>query len=259
MKKRGVKILFYPQQPSEYTTIYKLIKLLNYEMVNNPQQMHDVAIYWEDTTFRKKHKIINDSKIINADCNDISKKKVEQIFKNVFKYSTLIDPTIYKGKCVKKSNLNAKHDGQIINCPIESPESDSVYQKLINNENIDWGIYDIRVPIINQAIPFVLIKCKAKIKRFKDCFITSFIQETHVIFNNRELDNIIKFCKELGLEYGEIDILRDSNDKNIYIIDANNTPWWCPSITQTESNYALSRLASTFEKEFGIFYREGFL
>ena len=34
---------------------------------------------------------------------------------------------------LEKSDINAKHDGEIINCPIESAEDGMIYQILIDN------------------------------------------------------------------------------------------------------------------------------
>ena len=106
------KILFYPELPSEHSTIYKIAKALSYEIINDPQRQYDLAIYWEDTTFKKACSLPqSNSKIINEYCIDISKKKINEVFVDVFGYSTLIEPTSFNGKCVKKNNLNAKHDG----------------------------------------------------------------------------------------------------------------------------------------------------
>lgn len=121
---------------------------------------------------------------------------------------------------------------------------------MINNENKEWGIYDIRTPIFNQTIPFVLIKCKDESKRFKDSFTSSLIRETSSIFTPSEISQIIEFCKKLKFDYGELDILKDLSDDKIYIIDANNTPWWCPPLPEIESEYAIKRLSNAFKKEF---------
>ena len=47
-------------------------------------------------------------------------------------------------------------------------------------------------------------------------------------FNN-EIVLINKFCESFGLEYGEIDVVRDFSSGNIYILDVNKTPWGPPN------------------------------
>lgn len=252
MNRKKFTILFYPQRPSKHSTIYKIVKMLNYEIVNNPSKPHDLTIAWEDITFRTSSLFnsINNSKIINGWCNDISKDKTDKEFRKIFDYSTFIDPITFTGMCVKKSNLNAAHDGKVIQCPIESPEDGFVYQKQVNNKNDLYGVYDIRTFIINGTIPFVLIKQKKESKRFRDYYTLSIMRETHSVFTQEETDKIIQFCRNMGMDYGELDILRDSIDNRIYIIDANNTPWWCDSLPEAESGPALTILAETFKKEF---------
>lgn len=252
MPRRSFRLLFYPQRPSKHSTIYKIVKMLNYEIVNNPDKPYDLAIAWEDTTFRTSSlfEVVDDGKIINGHCGDISKRKTDIEFRNIFNYSTFIDPLTFTGICVKKSNLNATHDGKLIQCPIESPEDGFVYQKAVNNKNDLYGVYDIRTFIINGTIPFVLIKQKKESKRFRDYYTFSIVCETHTVFTQEEKDNIIQFCRNIGMDYGELDILRDSTDNRIYIIDANNTPWWCGSLPEAESVDALTILAETFKKEF---------
>lgn len=252
MNRKNFKILFYPQRPSKHSTIYKIVKMLNCEIINNLQKQCDLIVAWEDITFRNLSLLPPESntRIVNEWCNDISKDKVNNEFSNIFNYSTFIDPVIFIGKCVKKSNLNAKHDGKIIECPIVVPEDGFVYQKLVNNTNDEWEVYDIRTFIFNRTIPFVLIKQKNESQRFRDHFTLSLIKDTHFVFAQEEIDKIIEFSQRIGLDYGELDILRDSDDNRIYIIDANNTPWWSTSLPETETKYAISTLAEKFKNEF---------
>lgn len=64
-----------------------------------------------------------------------------------------------------------------------------------------------------------------------------------------EITAILNFCKEIGLDYGELDILRDKDDKKIYIVDVNNTPWGPPNHLSRADNWkALSMMAKTFKE-----------
>ena len=35
---------------------------------------------------------------------------------------------------------------------------------------------------------------------------------------------ILAVCREMGLDYGELDVLRDREDGRLYILDVNDTP-----------------------------------
>jgi len=167
-------ILFYPDVP-EISFFYehgyvipKICHLYGYKITNNINKNFDLFIRWQDNTFQKDDRVLSNLakkyEIINYKCTDISKQKISCIFSKVFEYNIDVNPLKYKGLCVKKSNLNAKHDGKIIKCPIKKIEKGFVYQKLINNQIDKYFIKDIRVPIFKDKIPFVYLKYKKKDK-----------------------------------------------------------------------------------------------
>ena len=228
-------ILFYPDFPYMQATIYQVCLLLGYEVTNNPVKNFDVAIKWKRyATFAPNDNILShlsaqNISVVNINCEDVSKLNVDKIFHLVFGYSTAVDPLTYTGKCVVKSNLNAQHDGKIISCPISKIEPDVFYQKLIDNEVEDGQVLDMRVPVFKNVIPFVYLYLKKNLTEEQRFFgypslISVRLAEAHEVFEEDEVRKIIWFCQKIGLDYGELDVLRDNNDKQLYIIDANNTP-----------------------------------
>jgi hypothetical protein len=246
-------ILFYPDVPHERYTIYKICYLLGYKIVNNPKKNFYLAINWQDCTYRTSDdelsNLIKKFEVINAKCRDISKKKVDSIFKEVFGYSIMIDPLTHKGNCVIKSNINAQHDGKVITCPIDKIKEGYVYQKVINNQFDDNFVQDIRVPIFKEEIPFVYLKYKVINERFSNPSRVV-IAKPYEVLSQEEIKKIILFCKKIGLEYGELDVLRDNNDGRLYIVDANSTPYDPRGISEKEGMIALKLLAETFEEVF---------
>ena len=253
--KRKIKtFLFYPQYPSKRSVLHKIAGLMNYNRTNNPHLKFDYVINWQDTTFRKDIPYLlelnNKLHVINLHCNNISKKYIDSVFKAVFGYCTEIDPRIFKGKCVKKNNINALHDGQIIECPVNNPDENYIYQKLINNIYDDNLVQDLRTPVINGNIPVVYLKRRPIPGRFAREKTTSRIGNPDEIYSAEEKANIKKFCEKLNLEYGDMDILRDNDDGRIYIVDVNNTPHGPSQLTKKEKKYALEVLAGEFKKAF---------
>jgi hypothetical protein len=62
----------------------------------------------------------------------------------------------------------------------------------------------------------------------------------------------------MGLDYGELDVLRDADDGRLYVVDVNTTPfgpvnrrlddsWWFDRL----SWQSLTRLCNAFERELG--------
>lgn len=228
--KKKPSILFYPEHPRGKPYPYSIIQICNilgYEMSINPEDKFDLIMRWEDKTYAQIDQQLEDlamtNKVINLKCLDISKRHIDQIFYEVFGYNSLIDPSTYEGECVEKSNLNGRHDGQVVQCPLKETREDSVYQKLINNRYDDEFVVDMRVLVFNKTIPFVYFKYKPLNDRFS-LSVKGTKEELKNVLNTEEIDKILQFCERLGFDCGELDILRDQTDNRIYIVDANNTP-----------------------------------
>lgn len=254
--KNGFKnktILVYPEYPNKRTTIFKIAKLLNYNLTNNIKAKHSVVINWEDTTFRNHFPELEilPSKVININSSNISKIYVDKIFNDVFGYCTIIDPEQYKGKIVRKSDLNAKHDGEILNGPLKSIDRNSIYQILIDNSLNEKLVEDIRVPIIKNTLDFVYIKHRDINERFKNTTVKTDYVDIKSVLSEKEITLINSFCNKLNFEFGELDILRNKDDNKIYIVDINNTPYGPPAnISKENSEKALKILAINFLGKF---------
>lgn len=229
------RVLFYPDFPYKKATFYQLCLLLGCDVTNDPEREFDLAVKWERyATFFENDCILSDlskhhQNIINLDCQDVSKDYTNEVFKQVFGYSLGINPLTYTGKCVAKSNLNAQHDGKILHCPISQAKSGVTYQKLVDNEVEENAVLDYRVPIFKNEIPLVYIYLKKNQNSTQRFFgypslISVELADTQAIFSQDEIEKIISFCQQIGLDYGELDILRDKHNQRIYIVDANNTP-----------------------------------
>jgi hypothetical protein len=247
------RILLYPEIPimPDYVIGY-IARVLGCVITSNPDDGFDVILRWEDTTFQNDNpvldKLAKDRPVINLRCMDISKERVEECFKEVFGYGSFVDPLIHKGVCVQKSNLNAKHDGVILKCPIKEIQTGNIYQRLIDIQYEDALTSEIRLPIFKQTIPVVLIKYKTLQDRFGVSISGEAVQPEECL-SEGEIAKIQLFCERLGMDYGELDILRDKLDGRIYIIDANNTP--CihfAGFSEWAKIRILKRLAVAFEK-----------
>ena len=59
------------------------------------------------------------------------------------------------------------------------------------------------------------------------------------------------FMKKIGLDYGELDVLRDQDNNKIYVVDANSTPFGPPQqMDWKKKEEALHMLARAFEEQF---------
>jgi hypothetical protein len=164
----------------------------------------------------RKQKFLKPS--INADFEDDSKSNVERHFVKVFGYSTFINPETYEGKYVRKSEQNGLHDGVIFTEP-QKRKPGYVYQRLIETTK-DWKQYRERAFIFGCKIKFTEHRTQ------KDYFETTEtvmeLRDPNDWFTKKEIGLINKFCRSIGLEYGELDILIEN--ELLYVLDANNRP-----------------------------------
>jgi hypothetical protein len=248
--------VFYPELPRSRHILGRIFRILRYQITTDLQAADKAAfiVNWEDTTFRKQiPELLNLSAnrlVINSSCLDISKTYVDNTFGKVFGYQTLIDPTTHQGLCVKKGDINALHNGSIVACPVPYPEAGFIYQKLVNNQ-VGGYIEDIRVPVFLHDIPFVYVKNRPVDSRFGSKNTKCVMVPTHQVLSATEVTNIIAFCQQMRLDYGELDILRDREDGKIYIVDVNNTPGGPPhNLSRLDEIRALRKLTAAFIKNF---------
>lgn len=251
---RGATILFHPDMPDYSQILYKICNSLGLEMTSKITARPDVVVSFEDVTKRGHNPLLAELSdhhfVVNQHCNDISKTKVEEAFRSVFGYGTFVDPHSYEGSCVMKSDDNAMHDGILVECPMATTRTDVVFQRLINNTSGD-AVVDIRVPIVGGSIPLVYWKYRDAKSRFSNRNDLVQIGSPGSAFSGRELVLIQRFARRLGLDFGELDILRDVDDGQIYIVDVNNTPCGPPNhLGKAECKEAVRMLSDSFDTEF---------
>ena len=253
-------ILLYPQYPVGKSVIKKILTHLKCNITNNPNKAHNLVVYWDDKTFRAPDSTIKrfseNEFVVNMKCTDISKSNVDKVFKEIFGYSSIVDPESFTGLMVKKSEINASHDGIIVQGPLV-PEEGFIYQKVINNVYNEHLVVDMRIPIVNGKMVLSYLKYKPINTRFAN-FSKNFLNykepEVHPIeklLSQEEMNTITSFCKRIGLDYGELDVLRDNDDKKIYIIDVNNTPTG-PTVNKKLKAESIMKLANLFKEEFFV-------
>lgn len=248
------RVLFYPQFPMTKSMSYKLCALHGYGMTCSLEQPFDVAFKRVDAT--QSDPAVLDPlaqagcPVINEGSHDISKERVNRLFEQVFGYALAVDPCTHQGPAVVKSNRNALHDGRLVACPIERADVPDgvVYQKVIDNETRDGMVLDYRVPVHGGRLPLVYKKYRAREVRFANENAVVRLAEPDAVFSAGEQERIRAFARQMGIDYGEFDVLRDNGDGRIYIVDANHTPWGPPDgLSEADEWAALRRMGVTFK------------
>ena len=250
-------IFCWPNRPQKKDYVFfKIVFLWGYSLTTDPAADFNLMIDWEDVTHRRRDPgylaAVHSLKCVNKGCLNIGKENTDRIFEEVFGYPLAVDPRAFHGHAVKKSKVNASHSGEVVSLPIPAPQGDWVYQKLINNEFNSGSVYDMRVPIFEKEIPFVYYKYRNKDDRFDHYTKADVIKDVQEALSNDEIAKILAFTEKIGLQYGELDVLRDKDDGRIYIVDANNTPCgprW-DRMAFKDYIFAVFTLAETFDRTF---------
>ncbi len=250
--KTGYTINCYPHKPWPTYTLWNMTHVCGFKLtkIHNPQ---GPTILFKDSTIIDATTLPPEaSKWINGKCLDISKSTVAKIFTEVTHRNLSVDPEKYHGTMVKKSERNASHDGQIIEGPIANPNPKYVYERLIDNKiNNTNEIEDLRVVIVGSQIPLAYKIHRSIHDRFKSFGKNTIMTITNDVLSKKEQEEILAIAKNIYLDFGEMDVLRDKTDHQIYVVDINKTTVSPPAdLSYSQRIKALRVIGTAFQEEF---------
>lgn len=124
-----------------------------------------------------------------------------------------------------------------------------IYQKLLNNQENNNIILDLRLLVFLNRFPFLYLKYRKITDRFSNTNHLVKVVEISEYLSEEETRKISLFCQEIGLDIGELDMIRNKDDGKLYIIDVNNTCYGPPNhILSFDENIALDRLCYEFKR-----------
>ena len=233
-------ILFYPDIPYKGNKIGEWMNDLNISYHNHPDREYDLAFWWSVQTkheFTEPHfRAWNRIDFINKKVLDVRKSVVDAYHRRIFGYGLKVDPFKVRGTIIAKSETQYDKSGKIIKAPIQDKEQGVFYQKLLDCRIDKDIIEEFRVCIFNSWAEIIIHKTIKCSDMFTNNVISSRIIDNP--FSVHEIADIYSFCLSFGLEYGELDVLRDSDGK-IYIVDVNNCPGSGFLRTCTKDEYEL--------------------
>ncbi|MGD9967161.1 MAG: hypothetical protein AB7T59_11615 [Hyphomonadaceae bacterium] len=219
-------IAFTPERARPWYLIFSVSRAAGARLVKDASQA-DVVMHFEDATYSPNDppaKLKPGVKLVNFKCRDVSKTNVARACAAAFGNPLAIDPLTFSGQAVEKSEINAAHDGHIVQCPT-TPAPGRAYQRVVDNRmHGDLSLVeDLRTCTIGGKPVLVFIKRREVTKRFLNTNTEVLLRTPEEVFSSGELDQISAFTREIGLDWGGVDVLRDRNDGKLYIVDANKT------------------------------------
>lgn len=256
-----LKVYVYGNYPHfQKSTTYFMLRKAGVEMSNKLNGKYNVGIFWDPRMDINKQtpKLKQNGKkikLINLFLVDTAKGFVAESFESHFGYGYKVDPLTYKGYCISKHNGNGTKSCFFLKCPIDANDifKDHSYQQIIDytDKKDPNTLYELRIPIVGGIIPCVLFKTRNRGLRFTSKNRSIQIVNPLKYLTEQECHKIITYCRYIGLEMGEIDVLRSCEDGQIYIIDVNNTSWWPPNkLGDVDRNIVLNLMWNAFLESF---------
>ncbi len=151
---------------------------------------------------------------------NVSKSRVDAAWEEVSGCTIQVDPTTNSGRMVVKPEENGAHGGRVVVGPAPRRRG-FVYQKFVATRS-DGRLLGARAVIIGREMPAVLDFWTAE----SDMFVGPshcVARTAGELYTATERDQILQFAERLGLEFGELEVVRDDASGLIYVIDANRT------------------------------------
>jgi hypothetical protein len=229
--------------------LFKICAELGWSIKDGRQHKEGLRLFWPNKETPETQAYPD---LINGRCVNINKSLVVKNFEVIFGYGYTVDPRNPSGPYVRKSEINGRHDGQIIE-GARVPEGGFVYQRFIDialNESMGE---DIRLIYMRGLLQFCYRKSRSLETWFGQKSTTATIDRTSSLISHDEASRVCTLCDAMGLEYGELDCLRDRKDGRLYVVDVNRTPSGPPrALPGSQKRIAVREMARAFAKAFPI-------
>jgi hypothetical protein len=239
--------LFHPALPDPRTTILPVCALLGLAPVTRAAGAPALALAWEDKTLRAPGEL--DLRLLNGRCRDIRKSTVDAKHRDALGYGPGVDPRRHAGPLVEKSDDNAAHDGRVVDGPVAEPRVGCVYQRLVRSDVPGGMVEQLRVAVVGDELPLVYVKRRRQAERFASRCDDVQLADAEECLSGDERGGLLRLAAAIGLDFGDLDVLRDDEDGRVYVVDVANTPFGPPLALGTrDRGLAVGRLADAVER-----------
>jgi len=246
-------IAFTPERARPWYLVWAVARAAGAKLAKDAAHA-DVVMHFEDSTYSPNEaptKLKPGARLVNFSCCDVSKTRVTQACEAAFQQPLRVDPTTHVGPAVEKSEINAAHDGRIVQCPI-APAPGRVYQRVVDNRTFADPnlVEDLRTCTVGGKPVCVFIKRRQLTKRFLNTNTEVLLRAPEEVFSAAEIEQIGAFTREIGLDWGGVDVLRDRNDSRLSIVDANKTDMGPPIGLNLADKIVATRMLAKAFREF---------
>ena len=243
--RHAAAVIFYPMRPEPKMQAAWLVRALRLRIglepvPGQPTIAWDTGTYFADAA---RGRLPPDA--INGRCLDVSKTCVDATWEAVAGYGIAIEPSGNRGPMVVKSEENGAHDGRLVSGPARKRRG-YVYQRFIDTRH-DGRIYGTRPVIIGDEMPMVLDFWCAEADLFRGASHCS-VRSPSEVYTRTERDQIMEFAHRIGMEFGELEVLRDRDSGLIYVIDANRTSFRPALLSRADLRRSYRQMVPAFRR-----------
>lgn len=237
---------FFPERPLPRAQLVSLLALLGVRIGSDPRGGPQIA--WQKGTWLSP---ADQAKLsayaINGACSDVSKSRVDALWGDLAGYSLTIDPLVTAGPLVVKSEENARHDWRVVNGPLRGRQAGMVYERLIDGTMGEHYVQS-RPVIMRGHIP-LLYEARYPRQHWRaDARMSP--RQIGEVYSAAEIGLILAFAAAIGLEYGELDVLRETATGQLFVVDANPAPVRPHHIAPDDEAATQRRMADAFAEIF---------
>jgi hypothetical protein len=216
----GPRIWFTPHAPRPWYIIWSAAVWGGVRFARSAETA-DAAFYFEDQTIAEPP-APQHARAFNFGCGDVSKSKVAEVMAQAFGYALALDPEEHQGEAVEKGEGNGLHDGRVVQCPC-APAPGKAYQRIIKTEDADGVAMDLRTATVGGKPVVVFVKKKPADARFSIQNTSVEVKLPHELFSAEEIAQLECFCAAMKLDWGGLDVLRETSSGRLYVVDVNKT------------------------------------
>jgi hypothetical protein len=246
-KRAAPTLNFYPERPLPRAQLMGMLALIGVRIGTDPRAGGPVIAWRKGAWLRAADQAALPAYAINRSCSDISKSRVDELWASVAGYSVAVDPLVTSGPLVVKGEENAIHDWYLANGPLPRREPGKVYERLIDASAGELFIQS-RPVIMRGHVPLVMaIHFPRQHWRAE---AETFPAKVADFYTAAEMEQMLAFAAAIGLEYGELDVLRENGSGRLFVIDANPAPVRPHHIAPNEEALMQRKMADAFAEIF---------
>jgi len=240
----GPSVSFYPMRLEPTAAIAHVLPRIGARIAPFAGEANLTVAWHTGTWLDKRHVERLPENALNRDCSDISKRTVDELWARAAGYSIAVDPETWRGPLVIKPLENAVRGGRIVDGPFARPRSDLVYERLVDSR-VGERIASTRAMVACGRIILAYQRWRPDPHWFRGPEVTV-PAEPETLYSTAELDALMRFAGLIGLDFGEIDVVRDNESGLIYAVDANRTPVRPRSLPAEYDDLVFGRMSDAF-------------